>query len=237
MFSASRTSSVRRWPAIAQPTTRRLKASSTTATYRNPVQVLTYVMSATHSRSAAEALKSRSTKSGATRAARCSRVVVLAERLRLTPAIPAARISRPTRFAPIRLPSSRSSAWMRGRVVGVPDLLDPLGQLRIAARSCRRLVAQPCVVAAGGDTQHPTQGAVSLSESDLSADFALPRNAVTSSSSNTWISLWTWLRTQSSNCSHSGLDSDLPSVLSFLMGGVSPLLASSPCCPERGYTA
>ncbi len=32
-------------------------------------------------------------------AARCSRVVVFVERLRLTPAIPAARISRPTRFA------------------------------------------------------------------------------------------------------------------------------------------
>ena len=67
-----------------------------------------------------------------------------------------------------------------------------------------------------------------MSESDLSADFALPRNAVTSSSSNSWISLWTWLRTQSSNCSHSGLDSDLLSVLSFLMGGLSPLLGLEP---------
>ena len=37
-----------------------------------------------------------------------------------------------------------------------------------------------------------------------------------------------WLRTQSSNCSHSGLDSDLLSVLSFLMGGVSPLLGLEP---------
>ncbi len=54
------------------------------------------------------------------------------------------------------------------------------------------------------------------------------RNAVTSSSSNSWISLWTWLRTQSSNCSHSGLDSDLLSVLSFLMGGLSPLLGLEP---------
>ena len=43
-----------------------------------------------------------------------------------------------------------------------------------------------------------------------------------------WISLWTWLRTQSSNCSHSGLDSDLLSVLSFLMGGLSPLLGLEP---------
>ena len=73
-----------------------------------------------------------------------------------------------------------------------------------------------------------TQPTVLISESDLSADFALPRNAVTSSSSNSWISLWTWLRTQSSNCSHSGLDSDLLSVLSFLMGGLSPLLGLEP---------
>ena len=61
-------------------------------------------MSATHSRSAQAALKSRSTRSGATRAARWSRVVVFVERRRLTPAIPASRISRPIRFAPICLP-------------------------------------------------------------------------------------------------------------------------------------
>ena len=48
-----------------------------------------------------------------------------------------------------------------------------------------------------------------------------PRNAVTSSSSNSWISLWTWLRTQSSNCSHSGLDSDLLSVVIYQVARVS----------------
>ena len=41
--SASRTSSVRRWFAIAQPTMRRLYTSSTTAKYRNPLHVGTYM--------------------------------------------------------------------------------------------------------------------------------------------------------------------------------------------------
>ena len=54
--------------------------------------------------------KSRTTKSGATRPARWSRAVVFAERLRLAPAIPASRISRPTRS-----PSAGSSARIRGR--------------------------------------------------------------------------------------------------------------------------
>jgi hypothetical protein len=44
---ASRMSSVRRCPAIDQPTTMRLNASTTTATYRKPDQVGTSVMSAT----------------------------------------------------------------------------------------------------------------------------------------------------------------------------------------------
>jgi hypothetical protein len=39
MLSASSTSSVRRCVAIDQPTTRRLKASTTTARYRKPAQV------------------------------------------------------------------------------------------------------------------------------------------------------------------------------------------------------
>ena len=43
--------------------------------------------------------------------------------------------------------------------VGAPDLLDPLGQVRIPPRSCRRSSTHPCVVAAGGETQHPTHGA------------------------------------------------------------------------------
>ena len=55
-----------------------------------------------------------------------------------------------------------------------------------------------------------------------------PRNSVTSSSSSSWISLWSWPRTQSSNCSHSGLDSDLLPVLLFPIGGVSPLLGLEP---------
>ena len=43
--------------------------------------------------------------------------------------------------------------------IGAPDLLDPLAQLRIPSRSCRRSSTHPCVVAAGGETQHPTHGA------------------------------------------------------------------------------
>lgn len=49
MSRASKTSSVRRCDAMAQPTTRRLQASSTTARKRNPPPVAIYVMSATHS--------------------------------------------------------------------------------------------------------------------------------------------------------------------------------------------
>ena len=98
MLSASSTSSVRRWFAIAQPTTRRLHASTTTARYRNPAHVGTYGMSATQSWSGPGAPKSRSTKSGAGRASR-SRLVVHARRRREIPWIPALRMSRETRFA------------------------------------------------------------------------------------------------------------------------------------------
>ena len=47
MFSASSTSSVRRWLGMAHPTTLRLNTSSTMARYINPFQVGTYVTSAT----------------------------------------------------------------------------------------------------------------------------------------------------------------------------------------------
>ena len=49
MFKASRISVVRRWLAIDQPTILRLKTSSTTARYRNPLRVGMYVISATQS--------------------------------------------------------------------------------------------------------------------------------------------------------------------------------------------
>ena len=99
MLSASSTSSVRRWFAIAQPTTRRLHASTTTARYRNPAHVGTYVMSATQSWSGPGAPKSRSTRSGAGRASR-SRLVVHARPRREIPSIPARRMSRETRLRP-----------------------------------------------------------------------------------------------------------------------------------------
>jgi hypothetical protein len=90
-------SSVRKCPAIDQPTTRRLKASRTTATYRKPCHVGTYVMSATHRASGQLALNIRSTRSGAGTAS-WSRTVVRVERRRCTPSRPATRMSRATRF-------------------------------------------------------------------------------------------------------------------------------------------
>src|SRR5712691_9084534 len=103
----------RRWDSIAQPTTRRLHASSTTARYRKPVHVGTYVMSATNSRSGPVAVNWRSTRSGAGRAV-SSRTVVWNGLRRLTPCTPAFRMSRATRFRPIWRPRAASSAWMRG---------------------------------------------------------------------------------------------------------------------------
>jgi hypothetical protein len=75
MSSAARTSSVRRCVSIAQPTTRQLQASTTTARNRKPAQVETYVMSATHSWSGPVAVNCRSTRSGAGRATSSRRVV------------------------------------------------------------------------------------------------------------------------------------------------------------------
>ena len=49
MESAFSTSSERRWVSIAQPTTKRIQASRTTATYNQPAWVRTYVRSATQS--------------------------------------------------------------------------------------------------------------------------------------------------------------------------------------------
>lgn len=71
------------------------------------------MISATHRRLGAGALKLRSTRSGAGRAAR-SRTVVIIQLRRLTPLSSAARISRATRLHPTLMPCSLSSAWMRG---------------------------------------------------------------------------------------------------------------------------
>lgn len=85
--------------------------------------------------------------------------MVFAERLRLAPAIPARRISRPTRFGFTRSPEAcRFGVDARTPVhfaVGAPDLLDPLAQLRISSSSCRRTAPHPRVVAAGGEDPAP----------------------------------------------------------------------------------
>jgi hypothetical protein len=57
-----------RWFFIDQPTMRRLHASTTTERNRKPLDVGTYVMSATQSWSGPSTLKSRATRSGAGRA-------------------------------------------------------------------------------------------------------------------------------------------------------------------------
>src|ERR1700732_3619508 len=59
------------------------------------------------------AVKFRSTRSGAGRASRSRRVVMMPRR-RLTPIIPAARISPGIRFLPTAPPSARNSACTRG---------------------------------------------------------------------------------------------------------------------------
>ena len=93
--------------------TRRLYTSSTTARNKNPVQVGTYLISATHSRSGPSALKSRSTRSGAGRASGL-RSVVRTRRRRLTPQRPSWRINRATRLRLTLIPSASSSACTRG---------------------------------------------------------------------------------------------------------------------------
>src|SRR5690349_18109726 len=61
--SASNARSVRNEFSTRQPTMKRLNTSITNATYTNPLQVLTYVRSATHFAFGASALKSRATRS------------------------------------------------------------------------------------------------------------------------------------------------------------------------------
>ena len=94
---ASSTRSARRWLAVDQPTILRLQASGTTARYRNPAAVGTYVMSATQSWSGPKAVNSRSTRSGAGRASLSCRVVGPPCRSQV-PDSPASRISRAIRL-------------------------------------------------------------------------------------------------------------------------------------------
>ena len=157
MLSASSTSSVRRWFAIAQPTTRRLHASTTTARYRNPAHVGTYVMSATQSWSGPGAPKSRSTRSGAGRASR-SRLVVHASPSTRDPLDPGPA-HEPTRdpLATDRYAIGGELGMDPRNPVGpsraLMDLHDPVLQRLVRAGSRGRLPLAPRVVAAGGDPQ------------------------------------------------------------------------------------
>jgi hypothetical protein len=101
------------WPASCQPTTIRLKASSTKAKNTSPSQQRSHEMSATQSSFGRSAEKSRSTKSGR-RSARGSGLVVRhGLPLRLAPWIPWVRISRWTRPRPTVSPARPSAFHMR----------------------------------------------------------------------------------------------------------------------------
>ena len=140
------------------PTTRRLNTSSTMARYTNPVQVGTWVTSATQSRSGASAWNWRSTRSGTTQWLWSTRVVRMPRR-RLTPAKPclAHQTSHPIAAHPAAA----------GHQLGM-DPRRPVGATRclvdgpyrapqhlVALRTRRTPTASPRVVPAGEDTQHP----------------------------------------------------------------------------------
>ena len=99
---------------MAQPTTLRLQASSTTARYRNPVAEGMNVMSDTQSWFGPVAEKSRSTRSGAGRASWSRRVVTGPPRRWLAPTSPATRMSRSTRLRLCLSPPARKAACTRG---------------------------------------------------------------------------------------------------------------------------
>src|SRR5260370_37047312 len=99
------------------------------------------VMSATQSRFGAAAEKSRSTRSGAGRASLSRRVVTTVPRRRLTPTIPAARISRATGDA---------VSLVRRHVDG----LDPLHQHPVSDSTSGRRTTEPRIVARLGHAEH-----------------------------------------------------------------------------------
>ena len=87
------------------------------------------------------------------------RIVVFHRFRGLTPEIPAAFINRATRLRPTRIPCSmRSSAWILGAPVHASavlvDLLDLLGQPRVAERPVRRRPALPVMKAGPADPEH-----------------------------------------------------------------------------------
>ena len=157
---AERTNSVRRCEAIAQPTTVRLNASTTTDRYKKPEAVGTYVMSATHSSSGPLASKSRFTRSAAG-AARSLRVVVAtpssAHALQACFAHQASDAFASHASAPIAqfgVDTRRAVGAARALVDGT-DLFD---QHRVLSLSPRGGSFAPRVVAAGGDAQHSAHG-------------------------------------------------------------------------------
>ena len=85
----------------------------------------------------------------------------------------------------------------------------------------------------GSGIRFPIAG---IAESDLSADSRPSQKRRRPPPATPGSGLWTWLRGQSSNCSHSGLDSDLLSVLSDSSWAVYRLTWAS-VVQTRGYTA
>src|SRR5437763_443651 len=128
-------------------------------------------MSASRTASCRSAAKFRPSRFGATGWS-CRLSVVRGTRRRRAAVRPPRRMSRATRPRPIRTPSSRSSAWMRGLPPGsrragpragsgpparLEDRGDPPGEAGILARAAAGPAAQPGVEAARRDAHEPAQ--------------------------------------------------------------------------------
>jgi hypothetical protein len=123
--------------AIAQPTQRREKQSTTTARYSLPSQVATSDRSATQSRFGSAGSKSRRTRSGAV-AIPGTETVVRPLRRRTMPDSPAARISRATRAS--------ARAWPTVREIGLSGhaygWLPPITSERTRSGACSPIPKQ-----------------------------------------------------------------------------------------------
>lgn len=141
-----------------QPTILRLHWSSTAARYSQPSAVLTWEMSASHSRSGRSALKFRRTRSGAGRC-RPSRLVSERRRQeRSLPLIPISRIRRSGPFAGAGDPVLGLQLRPHpGRSVGAvrafPDPGDLPAQTAVFAPALRARPPKPGVVALARDPQ------------------------------------------------------------------------------------
>ena len=158
ILSASSTSSVRMCPAIAQPTTRRLQTSSTTARYRNPDHVGTYVRSASQTVSAVfgrevtiDQIRRMASAALPQRRARPLAPANAGQPLRFHESSDTLELMRPG-FAQLAVDARCAICAPRELV----DRLDLPDEPRVGTRSLRRLAPTPRVVPASG--RHPALG-------------------------------------------------------------------------------